>query len=310
MEPRTGRTKYQGRNTKRGWRQRIAAIAALFCLLVSGACSNPAPVVAGDPDRARVISLVPAATEMLFAIGAGPDVVGVSSFDRFPPDVESLPKVGALVDPDFERILALRPTLVIVYASQTELISRLQEASIGAFPFVHATDGALADVPRLMRELGAGLGRADAAEAEADRIERELDAIRTRAAARPHPATVLIFGREPGSLRGIYASGGVGFLHEILEVAGGRNIFADVPRESVRVTAEMMLTRKPEVIIELRTADPPGGVDGARADWSRLASIPAVRTGRIHILTDPALSIPGPRVVDAVRTVHELLHGQ
>ncbi len=299
-------TKYEVRSTRKVSAAAVAIAFGTLLVLAAGACGGNRPVT-DEQGQSRVISLVPAATEILFAIGAGPDVVAVSSFDRFPSAVEALPRVGALVDPDFERILSLRPTLVVVYASQAELVSRLEAASIETFPYVHAVEGALDDIPHMMRELGSALDRRDTAETEAARIERELAELRARAATRPHPLTALVFGREPGSLRGIYASGGVGFLHEILEAAGGRNIFADVARESVQASAEMMLTRRPEVIVELRTADPPGGVDGARADWSRLASIPAVQTGRIHILTDPALSIPGPRIVDAVRRLQQLL---
>ena len=78
----------------------------------------------------RIVSLVPALTEMLFAIGAGPQVVGVSSFDAFPPEVKNLPRVGALLDPDTERILSLRPDLVIIYGSQTDLQTQFERAGI------------------------------------------------------------------------------------------------------------------------------------------------------------------------------------
>src|SRR5688500_14437022 len=78
----------------------------------------------------RIISLIPAVTEMLFAIGAGPQVVAVSSFDRYPPEVEKLQRVGALIDPDVERILTLRPDLVAIYNSQTDLRAQLERAKV------------------------------------------------------------------------------------------------------------------------------------------------------------------------------------
>jgi iron complex transport system substrate-binding protein len=272
------------------------------------ACSAPVPERT-SPSSTRVISLVPAATEMLFVMGAGPDVVGVSSFDRFPPEVESLPKVGALVDPDFERILSLRPTLVIVYASQTDLIERLSQASIPVHQYVHAVDNGLADVTRTLRLLGARLDRASAAESAAARIEAELDDVRRKVAGRTRPRTVLVFGREAGALRGMYASGGVGFLHDLLEIAGGADVFGDVARESVQVSIETLLARQPEVIVELRTTGlAPARVAQELAVWQGLPGLPAVRDGRVHILTDPALSIPGPRVGAAARALAAAVH--
>ncbi len=104
-----------------------AALLALLCLTDGARGLQPpgdrAPQNGGNPRR--IVSLVPSATEMLFAMGAGSKVAGVSSFDRFPPDVQRLPKVGALVDPDVERILSLRPDLVIAYASQRDFLGRL-----------------------------------------------------------------------------------------------------------------------------------------------------------------------------------------
>jgi iron complex transport system substrate-binding protein len=256
----------------------------------------------------RIVSLVPAVTEMLFAIGAGPDVVGVSSFDRFPPEVASRPKVGALIDPDFERILTLKPNLVVVFSSQQDLIARLARASIPVFDDRHED---LTGVATTIRALGRRLGRDAAAERVAAAIERDLAAVRTRSNGRPRPMTALIFGREAGALRGMYASGGTGFLHDLLVTAGGRNVFADVARQGLQVSTETILTRAPEVVLEIRSSE------GWSADrlarevglWSRLPSLPAVRNTRVYILADEKLVIPGPRVVEAARAFFDVLHG-
>ena len=256
----------------------------------------------------RIVSLVPAVTEMLFGMGAGDDVVGVSSYDNFPLEVKSKPKVGALVDPDFERILSLRPELVIVYGTQTDLMARLERARVPIFRYEHA---GLADITATARAVGERIGRAEAGRALVDRIERELAETRRRVAGRPRPRAVLIFGREAGSLRGIYASGGVGFMHDMLGVAGGDDIFSDVKRQSLQATAEMLLTRAPEVIIEVHSGAPwpADRIARERASWSGLPSLPAVRARRVHILVDDRLSIPGPRIGAAVRMLADVLHG-
>ncbi len=257
----------------------------------------------------RIISLVPNLTEMLYAIGAGAQVVAVSSYDEYPPEVNALPKVGALVDPDTERIFSLKPDLVVTYGSQTDLQSQLQRASIPFFDYRH---GGLAHITKTMRDLGARTGHMSEAEAAAKAIEARIAAVRARVAGAARPKTLLVFGREARTLRNIYASGGRGFLHEMLDAAGGDNIFSDIDRESVQATTELILARAPEVILELRAEDFRDregiGVKMEIESWAALASVPAVKNGRVILLTGKALVVPGPRVTDGVERMAKALH--
>jgi iron complex transport system substrate-binding protein len=255
----------------------------------------------------RIVSLVPAVTEMLFAIGAGPQVIAVSSYDQDPPEVRQLPRVGALLDPDVERILSLKPDLVVTYGSQSDLKQQLERASIAVFDYRHA---GLADITATLRRLGAAAGQSARADEVAASIERALAKIRQRAGLGPRPRTLLVFGRERGALRNIYASGGRGFLHDMLEAAGGTNVFADVDRESVQVTTELVLARAPDVILEVRSADIGSAADAAREvqSWSPLASVPAVRNKRVVVLTGRGLTVPGPRVAEIVERMFQALH--
>ncbi len=183
--------------------RRFLTLAIAFLALGSDPILGGARLQARVPQR--IISLVPALTEMLFAIGAGPQVVAVSSFDRFPPEAASRPKVGALLDPDVERILSLAPDLVVIYGSQTDLRRQLQRAAIPTYDYRHA---GLADVLTTLRDLGRVTGHAAGGERTAGDIERRLDAVTTRVAAARRPRTLLVFGREPGSLRNMYVAGG------------------------------------------------------------------------------------------------------
>ena len=256
----------------------------------------------------RIVSVIPAVTEMLFAIGAGPQVVGVGSYDHFPAEVEKLPKVGALLDPDFEKILSLKPDLVIVYGTQADFIARLTKASIPMFRYEHA---GLADITTTIRQLGDAVGQTKNAEGLASGIERDLDAIRARVSALPKVKTLLIFGREAGSLRGIYASGGVGFLHDLLLLVGGTDVFGDVKQQSVVISSEQVLARAPEAIIELYDQ---GATDAKlaaeRAAWKQLPSVPAVRNNRLYFLRGDFLTSPGPRIVQTARAFADALHKQ
>lgn len=255
----------------------------------------------------RIVSLVPALTEMAFAIGAGDAIVGVSSFDRYPPEAASRAKVGALLDPDVERILSLRPDLVLTYDSQEALRQQLTRAGIATFDYRH---GGLADVTATMRRLGEATGQAREAAALAAGIERRVDAVRTRVAGRPRPRVLLVIGREPGALRNIFASGGRGFLHDMLEAAGGDNVFGDVAREAVQATTELVLARRPGVILELRSLPLTGAssMEREREVWRVLRAVPAVANGRVLLVEGDAIVVPGPRVGTATERLARLLH--
>jgi iron complex transport system substrate-binding protein len=243
---------------------------------------------------------------MLFAIGAGPQVVAVSSFDHFPPEVDKLQRVGALLDPDVERILALRPDLVVVYGTQTDLRTQLARASIPTYVYAH---GGLADLVTTLKRVGGRVGRSADAEALSQQIEGRIAYLKQRLKGYPAPRTLIVFSREPLALRGIYASGGVGFVHEMVAAAGGVNVFADVTRESVQATTELILARRPDVILELRGAPLAANeLPGEKAVWGKLTSVPAVRTGRVFILADERTVIPGPRVADGIEVIARALH--
>ena len=255
----------------------------------------------------RIVSLVPATTEMLFAMGAGNLVIGVSSYDRYPLEVDRLPKLGGLLDPNVERLLALEPDLVVVYNTQTDLKQQLERAGIPIFGYVHR---GLPDITQTIRALGTRVGVEAGAAALADRIQRDLHEVSTRVAGRAPPKTLLVFGREPGSLRNVEASGGYGFLHDMLEAAGGADALADIKRESVQMSTEMILARAPEVIIDLHygTSLRSDRVDVERRVWDRLPGVPAVKSGRVYLLMGDEFVVPGPRIVEAVRRFAQVLH--
>jgi iron complex transport system substrate-binding protein len=255
----------------------------------------------------RIVSLVPSLTEMLFAIGAGPKVVGVSSFDEFPPEVTKLPRVGALIDPDTERILSLRPDLVLVYGSQAEHEKQFQRAGIRTFSYRH---GGIPVILDSIRDLGAVTGRQAAATKVVSDLRARLDRVRSRVAGRPRPTVALIFERQPQTLREIYASGGTGFLHEILETAGGRNAFAEAKMESVQPSTETLLAAAPDVVIEIQARGmlEPAHEAAGRKVWATLSSLPAVRNNRVYILSGQYLVVPGPRLADAAERLARTLH--
>jgi iron complex transport system substrate-binding protein len=137
-----------------------------------------------------------------------------------------------------------------------------------------------------------------------------LQQIRDRVAGRPRPSTLLIFGREAGTLRGINASGGYGFLHDLLELAGATDVLQDIRRQAVTMSSEMVLARAPDVIIELHYGGewPAGRLEAERQVWSALPSVPAVRNHRVYLLAGNEFVVPGPRVTLAAERLARQIH--
>ena len=275
---------------------------SLGLIVVVALSLQPSALVA---QAKRVISIIPSTTEMLFAMGAGDRVIAIGTYDRYPPEAQKLPRVGALIDPNVEQILQMRPDLVVMYGTQTELKRRLDRARIPAYAYEHK---GLADITATIRTLGARVGAEAAANALATRLERQLADIRARVSKSPRPRTLLVFGREKGTLTGIDASGGEGFLHDMLETAGGADVLGDLKRQSVMVSTEMLLARAPDVIIELRYARNDSTADADMRDWNTLASVPAVRNHRVYLLRGEEFVVPGPRVAAATERIARTLH--
>jgi iron complex transport system substrate-binding protein len=279
--------------------------AAIGILGVLAACKETLPPQHRTPQR--IVSLVPAVTEMLYAIGAGPRMVGVSSFDTYPPEVKALPKVGGLIDPDLERIISLKPDLVVISQGHEELGSQLRSAGLATFPYAL---GDLTNVSRTIHVLGTVAGCEPAASSVIARLESRLEAVREQVKERPKVRALLVFSRQPGSLREIFVSGGTGFLHDLLELAGGENVFAGVKREAMQATTEALLSAAPDVIVEFRPGLPlsAGEIERERQSWNALPSVPAVRAGRVFVLVGDELVVPGVRVADTADRLARVLH--
>ena len=286
------------------WRK---AVTTVIVGLLAACGGQPARQPAPPKTPQRIVSLVPAVTEMLYAIGAGPRMVGASSFDTYPPEVRALPKVGGLIDPDLERIISLRPDLVVISATHAELGVQLRSAGLATFPYAL---GDLANVTHTIRILGTVTGLDREAASVIAGLESRFEAIRDRVKGRPKVRTLLVFSRQPGSLRGVYVSGGTGFLHDLLELAGGENVFAGVRREAVQATTEAIISAAPDAIVELRTGPAPasGEIERERRSWDALPAVPAVRTGRVFVLVGDELVVPGVRVADTAERIAGVLH--
>ena len=240
----------------------------------------------------RIVSLNPTTTELLFALGAGTRLVGRSSACDYPAGAAAVPSLGGGFPPAVEVVVGAQPDLVVLYhsAGNAAAAARLRELGI---PVLRLRTDRLADVARAARVLGEAIGTGAAGESIADRLETELAAERAagRASAERLP-TLLLAWDQP-----VIALGAGSFVSELVDLAGGRNVFADIPLPSAPVSLEAIAERAPAVVLLVGSEIP--GLE-RRPEWRVL---PAVRAGRLLRLTESSANRPSPRAPAAVRAL-------
>ena len=276
--------------------------------LIVFACAAPPDPISQNAAPKRVVSLVPTVTETLFALGAGDRIVGVSDFDNFPPEAMERPRVGALINPNVEIIFQLQPDLVITYGTQALLQERLAAAGIRQYPFV---TGSIQHVLESIRALGSEMGLPEEGISLASEIAAALEDIRAESGEN-RPRVLLAHSREVGTMGSFYTGGALSYFDELIEIAGGQNIFGDVDENTFQPTLEEVLKRAPEVIVELLPSDSDGRarIDQRLADWQTLAAVPAVRDSRVYVLAGAHLLLVGPRLHLAAAEIAEAIRGR
>jgi len=292
------------------WAAGLAGLAgAGLSLVLSGLDPGQGPAPAMPAGRAprRVVCMAPNVAEAVFALGAGDRVVGVSQYTNYPPEARSRPSVGALYNPDLERLVALRPDLVIVQQRHEKVEALCRRRGI---PVLRVSMTDVRSILAGILSLGRVLGRPESARALCARIEAELAAVRRRVAGRPRVKVFLCLGRSPGSLKGLFTVGGKSFLSQLIETAGGKNIFADLEKEYHQISAESLLVRAPEVIVETYPSQELSRGRRRRLlrDWQAMPTLPAVRRGRIFFVTDDYILVPGPRIGRIAARLAGLFH--
>lgn len=255
----------------------------------------------------RIVCMAPCIAEAVFALGAGGRVVAVSQYTVYPPEAAARPTVGAVFNPNLERIASLKPDLVIVQEKhdKVEELCRARGIEVLRVEMLQVRT-----ILEGIRTLGDRLGCPERAAALDAQIEGELAAVRRRVAGRPKVKVFLGVDRQPGSLKGLFTVGRASFLTELLDVAGGRNTFDDTESAYPAAQTEALLERAPEVILETYPSQPLSDEKrrALRADWQALGAIPAVRDGRIEFITDDYIVVPGPRIGQIAARFADALH--
>lgn len=258
----------------------------------------------------RIVSTAPSITELLYALGLGDRMVGVDRFSRYPAEALRKPQIGDYAAPNLETIASLRPTLVIIPTNPVQLRQRLEALRLRV---LELDQEGIPAMYNSFRQVGAATGTTAKAESVIEEIRKQLVAVRSRAAALKPTRMMFVVGRMPGSLDGLMVAGQASYLNEIIEIAGGQNVFKDASAAYPKVSLEEILARNPEVIVDMGEMADTVGVSEAQkrnvaALWNRMGSIAAVRSRRVHAVASDIFVVPGPRVVLAAQEFFAILH--
>lgn len=267
---------------------------------VAAACAAGAHALQVSDDRgaafalgrppARIVALSPHLAEIAFAAGAGAKLVGVSSFSNFPEEARRLPVVASYGRVDFERLIAARPELVLAWGSGNPALQVGHLERLGLRVAVTEVRR-LADIPRVVRLVGALAGSEAAAEESARRFERAVAALRERYAARREVAVFVEIWHQP-----LLTVNGGHLISDALRLCGGRNVFERAGILTPVVSREQLLAARPAVIVTDSAA-------GQAASWRGLEAVPAVKAGRIYAIDPDLLDAQGPRFVEGARAL-------
>lgn len=240
----------------------------------------------------RIVSLAPNITDSLFAAGAGAYVVGTSRFTEYPAEAKKVPVVGDATMIDLERIVGLKPDIVVVWksgnaASQVEKLTRL------GIPVFYSETTRLADVSATTRRLGRLAGTSEAADKEAAAFDASLARLRQSYVGKKRLKVFFQIWDRP-----LMTIGHAQIIDDALDLCGGDNIFADLTQAAPTVAREAVLTRNPDVIVAGG-----GGEGDSLAGWQQSAFLTAVKHDNVFALDAPTLALPSPSILPSVETL-------
>jgi iron complex transport system substrate-binding protein len=245
-------------------------------------------VVLAQPAR-RIVSLAPHVTELLFAAGAGPQVVGTVEYSDYPPEAEAIRRVGGYSRLDFEAILALKPDLAVGWASGNGLdtLQRLRQLGVPVFA---SQPGTLPELDTTIEKLGALAGTPAAARRSAAEFRARLAALRARYAGRDEVSVYYaIWNRPPITVNDAH------LISDVIRLCGGRNVFGRLRTLAPAINEEDVVRADPEAIVASGSGDePPEWLD----DWKRWPRLTAVARGNLYAVPPQLIQRATPRVLD------------
>lgn len=263
---------------------------AFYCLLTTG-CGEPvkrAGSTAADPQSLRLVTLSPQLAELVFAVGAGEQLVGVSAYTDYPPPAASLPVVGDAFNIDLERLALLDPDVLLAWDTGTPA-SVIDELGKRGYRVISVTTTSLADIAGALELLGSLTGRGDEAAAAAAAFQAQWNELSTAYAGAPR---IRVFYQV--DVRPLYTINGDHFVSELIDLCGGENIFSGLDGLAPMVSVEAVLERDPEVLLAASDAG-----EAAFSHWDRWTGLAANRYGNRFLMPADEIGRASPRVMNA-----------
>ncbi len=255
----------------------------------------------------RVISTSPAITEILFAIGAGDRVVGVTDFCNYPKQACRLPSIGGPLNPSTERWITLKPDLIIIQ-EDSEVIQK--NAKIFEIPSLTVSVNNLNNILNSIQIIADSLHMPQAGHQLAIKIKTKIEGYRTHLKKiKPRQVLMLLSDTNDPS-RDLYAVGRDTFLNELLTIAGGENVLPDTMARYPKVSKEYIIAKSPEIIIEVGPKSNLSKEEtlARKKTWGKFSTLRAVKDDKLYFISADYILIPGPRLLnildDFTRTIH------
>lgn len=282
----------------------LAAVGVVLLVTGEGAAFTTRDMLGREVTLAaparRIVSLVPSVTEIVYALGAEHRLAGVTDFCNYPPSARQKPRVGGMVNPNLEAIVALKPDLVVATTegNREETFAQLRRLGI---PTYLVAAHRMGDMTALVVRLGELTERRDAAAALVARLEQRIAAVARAVVRQPRPRVLYVLWPEP-----LIVPGRESLVTELIQLAGGESITAAEGDSYPRWSLEAAVARAPEVILLADHGAGTGPVDEAK--WRGLTSLPAVRAGRLHRVNGDLMHRYGPRAVDGLEQLARAIH--
>ena len=261
----------------------------------------------------RVISTSPAITEILFALGAGDRVVGVTDFCSYPESACRLPSIGGTLNPSSEAWIGLKPDLII-HQADSEAVH--DHAKILGIPTLTVSVRNLKSILTTTQIIADSLHTPKAGQQLVQQLKTGIDHYQSRLDSQTPKQVLLLLGDSNDPARDLYAVGKGTFLDELLTVAGGENVLSANMAKYPKISKEFIISKSPEIIIEVGPMSKLSEVElkKRRNDWGRFSTIRAVQNNHIYFISADHILIPGPRLLSSIdkltRTIHPNLFSE
>lgn len=281
----------------------------IFIVILLTVKTESTPSVEKVVNPQRIISLAPNITETLFALGLADKVVAVSDYCDFPAVVNALPKVGGLMNPNLEAIIALQADLVILSAKQHRTIKQLQHLKIPTLA-VHNTT--LLDIKETITAIGRSTARQQQAKTLLNALENKINFIDKKIKPLSRPTVMISLGNSTSNeqINTVYIAGQNDFYNDLITLAGGTNVYKDTRLNVPSLSVEGIIQLNPDIIIDIYPEDDDHNADLQQVlqRWQSLKHINAVKNNRIYIVEESYATIPGPRIILLLDQFARLIH--